>query len=78
MLYLTCVGEGGVEAFCFRWAEVNKCLSRVHPAIFAGGLRGAAAACDIRAGDVVLSVPRKLLISGAAAEQSDLVCCSAA
>lgn len=41
--------------------------------MFAGGLRGAAAATDIGAGEVVVSVPRELLISTTTAKQSDLV-----
>lgn len=49
------------------------CTTRVRPALFACGLRGAAAAEDICAGDVVLSVPRALLLSAATAERSDLV-----
>ena len=49
------------------------CRTRVRPALFADGLRGAAAAEDICAGEVVLSVPRELLLSAATAERSDLV-----
>lgn len=49
------------------------CTSVVRPALFAGGLRGAAAAEDICAGQVVLRVPRELLLSAATAERSDLV-----
>jgi hypothetical protein len=56
-----------------RWAAASGCCSLVRPATFAGSLRGAAASAGFHTGDVVVSVPRKLLISAATARQSDLV-----
>ena len=69
----SCFIIGKATTWIARWALARGCTSRVRPALFAGGLRGAAAAEDICAGDLVLSVPRELLLSAATAERSDLV-----
>ncbi|KAK9831771.1 hypothetical protein WJX74_008834 [Apatococcus lobatus] len=55
-----------------RWAEEQGCLVKGHTAAHSNGLRGFAANANMKAGDVLLSVPESLLISQETALSSDL------
>lgn len=60
-----------IQGCCCRWADASGISSRIAPAAFEGGLRGAAATADIAQGQCVVSVPEALLITAETAKCSE-------